>query len=741
MPKKQSTFFFITTIFFIFLSGLFISCKTDVLNDAQLSFSVPQKMFRMATDFLEDEGEEEEDYEITFSVKLVDDSLKEIDSHEEKKKLSEWEAALDSDEDSYTVTFDKVAVGTELYAMVSLYASVDGKTIEFFNGNSEKIKVEEGSNTLSVKLKNVLPKVKLTFLFQESLGGSTYAENEKFPAITLDFLDQTDIEHMAAITKTIMAAYMAGYQVNEEKMPDSPELQKDGTYSLTLYFDLIGKTISGTGSISYNLEYSPFTVSIDKTRISVNGDTITISVKDKDGKLVTSGLDYGVALSYKGTELDNSEYLKFSEPVLTIEPLDIAGRYSLNIVVVQMKDGIVPIVGSQTFDISAVVNTELYVSADGDDSNTGLSATSALASLKKAGEIITESSMKTDLADKPNWTINLKGDFTTPQELSVIEAGSILIKGSSEPEAGVPVDIIDVSESANENNPASALTLQSKSTVTLENVKITGGHSNNNGGGVKCTAGDLVIGEKVIISDNYAQDYGGGVYVSGSLYMYSGIICDNEAAQGGGIYANTYVYLYGDAVVGNKDAKEQADAEHNSNKATDGGGIKSPNVVYLGYSGKTENEELIKADYTGGVYYNYSSGDGGGIRCTVNMNGGSISYNKAVGNGSGVFLTRFGHIYMGGSALLFENDIYLSRESSGYSNPAYYEAQITITSELTTEGVVATITPEMYNFNFQVLVLETEDYSDLSEVCEKFAVTPYNEQTWKVQSTGMLDTE
>ncbi len=741
MPKKQSTFFFITAIFFLLLSGLFISCKSELTDQAQLSFSVPQKMFRMATDFLEDEGEEEEDYEITFSVKLVDDSLKEIDSHEEKKKLSEWEAALDSDEDSYTVTFDKVAVGTELYAMVSLYASVDGKTIEFFNGNSEKIKVEEGSNTLSVKLKNVLPKVKLTFLFQESLGGSTYAENEKFPAITLDFLGQTDIEHMAAITKTIMAAYMAGYQVNEDKMPDSPELQKDGTYSLTLYFDLIGKTIPGTGTISYNLDYLPFTVSIDKTRISVNGDTITISVRDNDGKLVTSGLDYGVALSYKGTELDNSEYLKFSEPILTIEPLDIAGRYSLNIVVVQMKDGIVPIVGSQTFDISAVVNTELYVSADGDDSNTGLSATSALASLKKAGEIITESSMKTDLADKPNWTINLKGDFTTPQELSVIGAGSILIKGSSEPEAGVPVDIIDVSESANENNPASALTLQAKSTVTLENLKITGGHSNNNGGGVKCTAGDLVIGEKVIISDNYAQDYGGGVYVSGSLYMSSGTICDNEAAQGGGIYANTYVYLYGDAVVGNKDAKEQADAEHNSNKATDGGGIKSPNVVYLGYSGKTEYEELIKADYTGGVYYNYSSGDGGGIRCSVNMNGGSISYNKAVGNGNGVFLTRSGDIYMGGSAHLSENDIYLSRESSGYSNPAYYEAQITITSELTTEGVVATITPEMYNFNFQVLVLETEDYSDLSEVCEKFAVTPYNEQTWKVQSTGMLDTE
>ena len=727
MPKKQSTFFFITAIFFIFLSGLFISCKSELTDQAQLSFSVPQKMFRMATDFLEDEGEEEEDYEITFSVKLVDDSLKEIDSHEEKKKLSEWEAALDSDEDSYTVTFDKVAVGTELYAMVSLYASVDGKTIEFFNGNSEKIKVEEGSNTLSVKLKNVLPKVKLTFLFQESLGGSTYAENEKFPAITLDFLGQTDIEHMAAITKTIMAAYMAGYQVNEEKMPDSPELQKDGTYSLTLYFDLIGKTISGTGSISYNLDYLPFTVSIDKTRISVNGDTITISVRDNDGKLVTSGLDYGVALSYKGTELDNSEYLKFSEPVLTIEPLDIAGRYSLNIVVVQMKDGIVPIVGSQTFDISAVVNTELYVSADGDDGNDGLTAETAVPSIEAAGRIISECSFKSD--ELVDWTINVVGTLNEPQKLTTKSAKTVTIQGMSN---------AVINAHADENNNKTALTLTNCSPVILKDIKITGGYAED-GAGIKTTVA-LTIDDGVLIAGNHATNSGGGVYSNKTIVMKGGTITDNiPEYEGGGIYSDSEVFMCGEAVIGDKATNSPAvydatNPENNSygnlcldsqNSSYSGGGGITCGNLYLGYSGKDENNNLIEAELRGGIYRNYAVRNGGGIYITywrtMTMSSGNIAYNTTEGNGNGIWLTsRGGKLIVSGDAKVSDtNDVYLTRE---YSSGTWYEAYIEIAGELT-QSNVATITPGD-TAQYQVLYL-AEGFTAISiaDIKSKFTVS------------------
>lgn len=73
MPKKQSTFFFITAIFFLLLSGLFISCKSELTDQAPVSFSLPQKMFRMAGDFFETE-DGEEDYNFTLMVKLVDSS-------------------------------------------------------------------------------------------------------------------------------------------------------------------------------------------------------------------------------------------------------------------------------------------------------------------------------------------------------------------------------------------------------------------------------------------------------------------------------------------------------------------------------------------------------------------------------------------------------------------------------------------------------------------------------------------
>lgn len=706
MPKKQSTFFFITAVFFLLLSGLFISCKSELTDQAPVSFSLPQKMFRMAGDFFETE-DGEEDYNFTLMVKLVDSSLKDVvDPYEETKKISEWEEALDNDEGSYSVTFEKVPVGSEVYAMVSLYATIDGKKVEFFNGNSESLLVEEGSNSLSVKLANVIPKVKVNFVFQETFGGTTYNENEKFPALILNFFGDTDIEHMAVLTKTIMAAYMAGYQVNEEKMPETPEIQKDGTYAMTIYFDLIGATIPGSGSISYNLDYSPLTISIDKDEINMFGDTITVTVKDKDGNtLDPEDLQYGVSLFYKGKEVNNSEFLKLDGSQLKVEPLVVSGDYTLFVVVLYMKDGVVPVIGSKNFNFYARLNItpELYISASGSLDNDGFSIEKTLPSIESVNSIIAKWSLYFEEAQ--NWTINVVGKLAEPQILSTKIPRSITIKGIKN---GDEEAEINASTVANEDNPASALAITSSVPVTIQNIKITGGYADY-GGGINSSA-PLTIDEGVLITGNHATSSGGGVKTGSQTFvMKGGTITGNIAEYGGGgVYSEGEMFMYGKAVIGDKNAESSAvyDADNPSsnsygnlcldteNSSYSGGGGINCNDLYLGYSGRDEYGNLIEAELKGGVYKNYAVRNGGGIRVDswkkITMSSGNISYNATAGNGNGIWLTPMsGKLIVSGAAEVNENnDVYLPGEYNSAQHQ-YYSAWIEVAGPLSKEKVAA----------------------------------------------------
>ena len=531
-----------------------------------------------------------------------------------------------------------------------------------------------------------------------------------FPEVPLAITVYAEVSIYLDFEVKIKEIYHGRSEVREVQAGENP---------LSVVLEEVAEQIQTEGSITSNLDYTPFTIEIDKDEIFVGGDVITLSAIDQEENLL-SDVNYSVKLMYKGNSLD-ADYYTVSDSLVTISELDLTGNYNLFVIATYLKNGVLPVIASQTFELNAFMPTELYVSADGNDSNKGLSEQDALASLKKASNLITTLSLKTE--EKINWTINLKGEFSTPQILQPVGAGDILLRGTSELDNGVPRDIINAN--ANEANRAAALTIETKSKVSIENLKLTGGY-NYQGGGINCASGDLVIGEGVIVSGNYAASYGGGVYTSRSLYMSGGVICDNEAGEnGGGVYVYGNLFIYGDAVIGNKDATGPADAEHYSNKAAaEGGGVDCSGTVYLGYSGKDEDYELIPASITGGIYYNYSSGIGGGIACSVDMNGGSISYNAAAENGNGVYLNQYGDLFMGGDAVLKGNDIYLSRERNEYSSPAYYEASIKIKSALTSEEeIVATITPQDYNYNVQVLYVDENSGLNISDLNTRFAVT------------------
>ena len=83
---------------------------------------------------------------------------------------------------------------------------------------------------------------------------------------------------------------------------------------------------------------------------------------------------------------------------------------------------------------------------------------------------------------------------------------------------------------------------------------------------------------------------GGGIHIGGTLYMFGGTVCKNEATYGGGIWNNYNFYFYGGAV--------------NENKAGAGGGVwnaNSGNAEFIMYGGSINNNE---ATYGGGIWNN-----------------------------------------------------------------------------------------------------------------------------------------
>lgn len=226
-------------------------------------------------------------------------------------------------------------------------------------------------------------------------------------------------------------------------------------------------------------------------------------------------------------------------------------------------------------------------------------------------------------------------------------------------------------------------------TFILSSGTIKGNEAAGNGGGIACAVNasyKLTISGGTVTANKALN--GGGVY-GGAIGMTGGTISSNTATctavtdeycGGGGIFADayylvltngsiqgniskgngggvlmrdSYLYMSGSAVIGNSGASEPPDAtgKTNSNNADyDGGGIYAncDGAVFIGYTNSTPTDKTKAVAVTsmaGGVYYNYSGRDGGGI-CNFASNGvkiakGNIKYNASPsGNGGGVCFTN-----------------------------------------------------------------------------------------------------
>lgn len=232
-------------------------------------------------------------------------------------------------------------------------------------------------------------------------------------------------------------------------------------------------------------------------------------------------------------------------------------------------------------------------------------------------------------------------------------ASAITIEGFT----GNSSDIINRNLSSVPTSGGSALTISTSTPVTLKKIKITGGYSKNNGGGILVNGvkgASLTLSTGANVTANTASSNGGGVYFAGTSASggTANLIMDSTAqiggntasSNGGGVYLSyANLCMSGNALIGDTSGTSHATSANNgySNKATNGAGVyiaNSGSSVWLGYA-QPSDADISKSTLstTYGIRHNYASTSGGGI---YNMGGsitfdtGEISFNGTAGSAS-----------------------------------------------------------------------------------------------------------
>ncbi|MCR4948102.1 MAG: hypothetical protein K6A15_02995 [Treponema sp.] len=317
-------------------------------------------------------------------------------------------------------------------------------------------------------------------------------------------------------------------------------------------------------------------------------------------------------------------------------------------------------------------------------------------------------------------------------------------------------------------------------------------------GGILYLRGGEIHDNTMNSDDNSYAYISGGIHnENGIIYMSGGKIYKNMGKLGGGIYnKGGEVYIYGSAVIGKADATQCAQnnpTTNSSNRAVSGGGIyntgtrtKDGNIyqakVYIGYKPDEAGNIVVDEDFTGGIYYNYATSDGGAIynygstaneAPEVHIANGTIAYNSSQKGGGinlggvnntyckvylcgGVIKENYASLSTAGGAIhcmsgtfdvslsgsvsipagvtntetppvlvkgVGRNDIYLNLTNSH---------KLTVAGKLEppagSGGITATITPSSYTADTEVLALRTtpapNPSTTLDEASACFAVTP-----------------
>nr|NQU91277.1 DUF1565 domain-containing protein [Bacteroidota bacterium] len=278
-----------------------------------------------------------------------------------------------------------------------------------------------------------------------------------------------------------------------------------------------------------------------------------------------------------------------------------------------------------TFDILngkiELLDADLYVSPDGDNENSGLTAGDPLKNIWAAqAKILTDSL-------HPHTIHLLEGIYSSTENEEIFPINMMnFLSLSGESENNVILDA---------EGQAGVMLIENISNSSIEGITITGGNSNM-GGGIYCNNSNPVF-QNLIISNNIATGYGGknggGIYCKDSNPIFNNVfILENEAEYGGGIWCDHSSPVLNNVTISYNSASDIAGSGD-----CYGGGIacvNGSNPIFIGalISNNTTTGGWDGEGYGGGIYCdnsnpiiknafllgNYAYDYGGGMHCHLN---------------------------------------------------------------------------------------------------------------------------
>ncbi|MCF7919980.1 MAG: T9SS type A sorting domain-containing protein [Candidatus Cloacimonetes bacterium] len=289
------------------------------------------------------------------------------------------------------------------------------------------------------------------------------------------------------------------------------------------------------------------------------------------------------------------------------------------------------------------VNADLYVSPEGDNNNSGLSAAEPLRTIRKASLMIIGDSLEThtihlaegiysaDTNDEffpvglPDYII-LQGD---DRESVILDAGGTARVIWLDDAKQVTISELTVRNGADRKGAGICIF---ESTANLTNLIISGNLAEEQGGGLYSRDSDVII-DNVIVEDNSSELMGGGIYCSGdnSIQISNTTIRGNSAIFGAGMRSNSCQVTLTDVLF----------AENEGNSS--GGGF------FAEYADPVMNRV---------TFINNTAHYGGGIYCMVSsplLKNVTLTGNAAESDGGGIFCINDCHPIIINS--IFWNDL------------------------------------------------------------------------------------
>ena len=279
----------------------------------------------------------------------------------------------------------------------------------------------------------------------------------------------------------------------------------------------------------------------------------------------------------------------------------------------------------------SLINTDVFVSVDGDDANSGITPEFPFKTIRHALERIYADSLNIN-------TIHLApgvySNSTNGETLPIYWSNNVNLSGNSE-----EVTILDAENTSiimefilvtnamisnisltNGNSDYGGAIYCNQSFPSFENVTITGNDAES-GGGIYCNQ-SFPSFENVTITGNDAES-GGGIYCVGSEMILENVIIENNSATeltGGGIYCEESEIILENAIIDNNFATTYA-----------GGIYTISSEVIISNSQINNNLCSDGVDFgRGGAIYSYTS--------SFNLNNCDFRYNSANSHAGAVYL-------------------------------------------------------------------------------------------------------